>query len=221
MAAMRFRMALWAAAAPLLALYAYAVAGLAGGSLAAPGWRARPAAGVTIWVENNGVHTGLVLPLVSAGVDWRPIARPGHLRDPRLASDWLAIGWGDRDFYVNTPTWAEVDPLVVARAAIGSPTTIVHLEHLGRPVAGQDVRPLVLRPEEYRRLAAFVRASFATGDGRLRWRHGYARHDVFYAGTGRYSAYATCNEWTGAALRVAGVRMGRWTPFPVTVMGWL
>lgn len=211
----------WLWAAPALALDGYAAAGLVGGSAAASGWRDRPREGVTIWVENNGVHTGLVLPLVAAGVDWRPLARPDHLRDPRLASRWLAFGWGDRDFFLRTPTWAELDPRTVARAAVGSDATVVHLEHIARPGFGPDVRPVVLRPAEYRRLAAFVRASVAVEQGRYRWRPGYGRHDAFYAGTGRYSAYTTCNAWTGAALRAAGVRMGRWTPFPVTVMAWL
>ena len=217
---MRWRKALWIAAAPLLALYLYVIAGLVGGALPAAS-APRPREGVTIWVENNGVHTGLVLPLAAAGVDWRPIAQAGHLRDPRLASRWLAFGWGDRDFFLNTPTWADVNAGTAIAAAIGSSRTIVHLEHIRRPQAGPDVRAVVLRPDEYRRLAAFVRASIDTRGGRLRWRHGYGAFDAFYVGTGRYSALATCNEWTGEALRRAGVRMGRWTPFPASVMAWL
>ena len=78
------------------------------------------------------------------------------------------------------------------------------------------MRRVLLRPEEYRRLAAFVRASLKS---RRRW-PGYAAHDVFYEARGRYSAVTTCNEWTGAALRAAGVRVGRWTPFADTVLGW-
>lgn len=217
---MRWRKAFWIAAPPLLVLYLYAVAGLIGGALPAP-FAPRPREGVTIWVENNGIHTGLVLPLVAAGVDWRSIARPEHLRDPRLASDWLAIGWGDRDFFLGTPTWADVNARTVIAAAIGSSATLVHVEHIRRPQTGPDVRAVTLRLEEYRRLAAFVRGSIDTRGARLRWQHGYARYDAFYAGTGRYSAITTCNEWTGEVLRQASVRMGRWTPFPATVMAWL
>ena len=49
---------------------------------------------------------------------------------------------------------------------------------------------------------------------------GYAGYDAFYTARGHYSAIRTCNAWTGDALRYAGVRIGRWTPFPVTVMRW-
>ena len=79
------------------------------------------------------------------------------------------------------------------------------------------MRSVLLRPAEYRRLAAYVRASFAAEPRRYR---GYDANDVFYAARGRYSALRTCNAWTGDALRQAGVRIGRWTPFPVTVTAW-
>ena len=50
---------------------------------------------------------------------------------------------------------------------------------------------------------------------------GYTPRDVFYAATGHYGALRTCNVWTGEALRHAGVRMGRWTPFESDVMRWI
>lgn len=200
-----------------LIVLAYAAAGLAGGSLPVnAAWRA-PAEGVTIWVESNGVHTGLVMPKVAAGVDWRRFAPAKDLRDPRYgAYGSVAIGWGEHDFYLDTPAWTDLRPATIVAAAIGSDRTLLHVEHVPRPVAGPDVRRVVLRPEEYRRLAAFVAASLAS---RRHW-PGYAGNDVFYEARGRYSAAWTCNSWTGAALRSAGVRIGWWTPFPVTVMGW-
>lgn len=201
-----------------LLVLVYAAAGLVGGSLPVnAGWR-QPASGVTIWVESNGIHTGFVLPKVAGGVDWRRFAPAGDLGDPRYGEyGYLAIGWGEHDFYLGTPTWADVRPRTVLAAAVGSSRTLLHVEHVPRPVAGDDVRRLVLRPEEYRRLVAFIVASRRTS-GR-RWA-GYDRGDVFYEARGQYDAVRTCNSWTGAALRSAGVRVGAWTPFPVTVMGW-
>jgi uncharacterized protein (TIGR02117 family) len=179
----------------------------------------RPAAGVTIFVESNGIHTGIVVPKLAAGIDWRPLARAEHLADPRYAGhDHLSFGWGERAFYLETPTWADVRPSTILHAAIGSDRTLVHIDHLPRPDVGPQVKAVVLRPEEYRRLAAFIAGSIAPGGERARGYHGY---DVFYEGRGRYTAITTCNAWTGAALRAAGVRMGRWTPFPATVLQWL
>lgn len=196
----------------------YATAGLIGGAVPAnAGWRP-PAEGVRVFVESNGIHVGLVVPKVAAGVDWRGITPGADLADPRYARyDHLAIGWGERAFYLDTPTWADVRLRTVLGAARGSDATLMHVEHVPTPRTGDDVRAIVLRPAEYRRLAAYIRASFAP----VRAVHaGYGANDVFYAGRGHYSAARTCNAWAGDALRQAGVRVGRWTPFPVTVTSW-
>lgn len=200
----------------LLALMlAYVAAGLIGGAVPVNrDWRA-PADGVTIWVESNGIHTGLVLPKLAVGVDWRGFAPAGDLRDPRYGGfGHLAIGWGEHDFFLRTATWADLRPLVVLGAMWGSDRTLLHVEHVAGPAP--DARRIVLRPDEYRRLATYIRASLAS---RRHW-PGYAGDDVFYEARGRYSLGWTCNSWTGAALRAAGVRVGWWTPFPVTVMWW-
>lgn len=207
------------AAAGLAALLlGYLIAGLIGGAMPAnAAWRP-PAQGVTIYLEDNGIHTDLVLPKVADGIDLRPLAPARDLADPRFAGHrWLAVSWGEAAFFLETPTWWDVRPATVFAAAIGSEHTLMHVEHVSEPRPGPDVRRIVLRPEEYRRLVAFVAASFRPG-GRVY--HGYARADAFRDARGRYTALTTCNEWTGRALRHAGVRVGRWTPFPLTVMRW-
>jgi len=199
-------------------LAAYAAAGFAGGAVPVNrGWRP-PARGITIWVESNGVHTGIVVPKVAAGVDWRLLARPEHLRDPRYAAyDHLSFGWGERAFYLETPTWWDVRPATVLAAAVGSDRTLVHVDHVPRPAASRDVRRIVVTPDQYRRLSRYIAASVAPRGAHL---PGYGRYDVFYEARGRYSAARTCNSWTGAALARAGVRVGWWTPFPATVLWW-
>lgn len=212
------RPAAWLAGALAAILSLYGVAGLVGGAIAAHAdWRPPPR-GIEIFIESNGIHTGLVLPKVAAGVDWRGIARAGDLADPRYAGfDHVAIGWGERGFYLGTPTWRDVRPGPILTAAFGSRHTLVHIEHVPRPEPAPAVRRLVLRPEEYRALSAYIRRFVTPGGAH---RHGYAGYDAFYASNGRYSAIATCNAWTGDALRAAGVRVGRWTPFPNTVLWW-
>lgn len=180
------------------------------------GWRA-PAAGVTIYVTSNGVHTGLILPATNPQIDWRQLVRAGDLPDPRYAGNWLLFGWGERDFYLNTPTWADVSVRRVARALIGSNHTLVHVDHLQGVKADADTRPLVLTTAQYAALARAIRADFASQPEVLR---GYGPNDVFYAARGRYSGLHSCNAWTGERLRAIGVRVGIWTPTAWSVMRW-
>ena len=197
----------------------YPAAGFIGGAIPTNAdWSSPHTNGVTLYVESNSVHTGIIMPKVAAGVDWRGVF-PGHdLADPRYARhDHISVGWGERDFYLRTPTWADLSLSTVLDAAIGSDRTLLHVDHVPTPARNPALRRLVVTPAEYRRLAAYVRASLVPGGERHR---GYYRYDAFYRAYGRYSAVHTCNAWIGDALRFAGIRVGAWTPFPVTVMWW-
>lgn len=184
------------------------------------GWR-QAESGVRIFVRTNGVHTWILVPEVAAGIDWRPIALPEHIKDPRYANgNYLAIGYGNRDFYLNTPTWGDLSPRIALAAAFGGGPTLVHVEHEHDPRPNEYQQPIMLTIPEYRILARHVRASFDLSGGKSKplIGRGYGPADVFYEANGPYSALYTCNEWTGEALRAAGVRTGIWTPLSQSIM---
>ena len=204
-------------ALPLL----YFGAALIGGLVPAnAGWR-EAERGVRIFVRTNGVHTWIMVPKVAAGVDWRPIARPEHIKDLRYArGNYLAIGFGNRDFYLNTPTWGDLSLRTAAAAALGGGPSLVHVEHEHDPKPDEYQQPITLDPAEYRKLSVHIRGSFDLAGGRSHplLGRGYGPADAFYEARGPYNAYRTCNEWTGEALRAAGVRTGMWTPLSESIM---
>jgi uncharacterized protein (TIGR02117 family) len=205
-----------------LAVVALGLAYLAGGAAGSgfPVNRAWTQAdeGVRIYVIDNGIHTDVVLPVFAEADGWANLVGPQDFIDPASATaTHLAFGWGDRDFYLNTPTWWDVNPIRVAKAMVGIGETVVHVERMDAPRPGPGVRAVTLRPEEYARLAAYVRGTFGEGPPV----RGYGGSDLFYPGVGRYTLFNTCNNWAGGALRTAGVRMGAWTPFTWGVMWWL
>jgi uncharacterized protein (TIGR02117 family) len=186
-----------------------------------PGWHEAPQ-GVRIFVRTNGVHTWIMVPTVSPDMDWRPLVPGSDLKDPRWGNgNYVAIGYGNREVYLNTPTWADLKPGDALAAAFGTGSSLIHADHDHNPQPGPAQRPITLSRDEYRRLVAYVRAGFRT-DGQGRTipvpARGYGATDAFYEGTGTYSALHTCNEWTGGALRAAGVRTGLWTPLETSIM---
>jgi uncharacterized protein (TIGR02117 family) len=184
------------------------------------GWR-QAERGITIFVRTNGVHTWLMVPSVAAGIDWRPLAPAHHIKDVRYAGNYLAIGFGNRDFYLNTPTWGDLSARTALAAAFGRGPSLVHVEHERDPRPNEYQQPIILTEAEYRKLAARIRRSFEIGpSGRTipLLGRGYGPADIFYEGRGGYNAYRTCNEWTGEALRAAGVRTGLWTPLSQSIM---
>jgi uncharacterized protein (TIGR02117 family) len=181
-----------------------------------------PERGVTIFVRTNGVHTWIVMPKVNAIMDWRPYAPGEHLRDPRYGrSDHVGIGYGNREFYLETPTWADLTLSNAFYAAFGNGSTLLHVEHDHRPRADEWQRPITVSPAQYRRLVDYIRPRFRLdGGGRTipLIGRGYGDWDMFYEAEGGYSFVFTCNEWTGRALRAAGIRTGLWTPLSQSIM---
>jgi uncharacterized protein (TIGR02117 family) len=198
----------------------YLLAALLGSLIPAnPGWQ-QPERGIRIFVETNDVHTWIVVPKVTADMDWRPIAPAAHVRDPAGAGDHVAIGYGNREFYLNTPAWSDLTVERALGAAFGSGPGLVHVYHERDPRPGRHHRPIILTREQYRRLTAFLLASFdrdANGRTIPLIGRGYGPLDVFYEARGGYNLFYTCNEWAGAALRNAGVRVGIWTPFSQSI----
>ena len=200
---------------------AYMLAALAGSLI--PGNRnwAEPADGVTLYVVTNGYHTGLLLPTSADGVDLSLTFRPTDLPDPNSAGDYLLFGWGDRDFYLNTPTWADVRPKTLLVALVGSGGSLLHIDHVQSPTEIADARAVRLTSAEYLMLVAEIKGFAKLGsDGYPIAVPGYGPRDVFYEAAGRYSALTTCNVWTADRLQAAGVKVGIWTPFSGGVMRW-
>ncbi|HZF86726.1 MAG TPA: TIGR02117 family protein [Burkholderiaceae bacterium] len=189
-------------------------------------WPARgdpsaPAGGserITAFVVSNGVHTDLVLPLQAGGIDWRRDFPPSQARAAPADAAWIGFGWGDREFYLNTPTWADLTLRRALGALVGTNPSLLHVSWL----ATAQLRPgstwqLTLTPAQYARLAAHVRASLPQGRAVPIPGAHYGADDAFYEATGRYHLFETCNTWTGRGLRAAGVPVSRWTPFDFNV----
>jgi uncharacterized protein (TIGR02117 family) len=205
-------------AVPLVYLLA---ALILGGIPANRGWH-EAKQGVRIFVRTNGVHTWIMVPKVSAEMDWRPLVPGAHLKDPRWGNgNYVALGYGNREFYLNTPTWADLTFRNAFWAMVGSGESLVHADHDNDPQPSDIQRPIILSHDEYVRLVRFMRGSFRTdGQGRTipLIGRGYGNSDVFYEAVGSYNALYTCNSWTGQALRAAGVRTGLWTPLSQSIM---
>jgi uncharacterized protein (TIGR02117 family) len=203
-------------ALPLLYLLAAVIGSLVPRN---PDWQ-EPSQGVLVFVRDNGVHVDLVLPASAAGIDLYRLVPPAHIADAEAARGWVALGWGQREFYLETPRWSDLSVRNAARSVFGG-DALMHVEHLARPRPSPDTRPLTLDRQAYSRLVATVTDGFVTQDaGRAipLLGRGYGNDDVFYEATGRYDAFRTSNQWTADALADAGVRVGAWTPFAQGIM---
>ena len=181
-------------------------------------WR-EPGQGVTIMVETNGIHTAIVMPLVTPLKDWRTDFPAQDLTDPARPYTHVSVSWGEREVFLETPTWADLSPITALRILFAGGEGILHVAHYVRPAPVDDIRPLKISEAQYRRLVRRIEASIPPSPRRSH--PGYDSHDVFYETTGRYTFTNTCNQWTSDTLAWAGIRTGWWTPFAGGVMKWV
>jgi uncharacterized protein (TIGR02117 family) len=172
--------------------------------------------GVEIFVQSNGVHTDLVLPLRNEQADWERFFPHKDFENVYDGFGYVGIGWGDKGFFLNTPTWADLKFSTAFNAAFALNTTAMHVTYKYRkPEVGSLCKRIVLSKDQYRILTRYIFASFELKDRKpVHIDHnGYTPRDTFYEAKGTYSMFRTCNVWTGYALISCGVKIGIWTPF--------
>ncbi len=184
------------------------------------GWQ-QPKEGIDIFVETNGVHVSLIVPITAAGEDLSDLIRPDQLSDPMLYGTHAMIGWGQGAVYRNARTWGDVKSGDIVGAVVGSDFTTLHIYHLVNPQPLLHRKILRVSPTQYRSIIKHIRGTFRLDQrGRSTAYPAYGSNNLFYDSTGHYNAINTCNTWTGAVLKHAGVRVGIWTPMPGGVMRW-
>lgn len=170
---------------------------------------------ITIYIQTNGVHTDVVVPARTKLKDWTKTI----LYKQTLAADstynYLAFGWGDRAFYLETPTWAELKPANAFKAAFWLGKTAMHTVYQKDMQEGKQCKKIQLNVLEYEALLAYIEASFAKNNKELipidTTVH-YNNTDAFYEANYHYSLFNTCNTWTNNALKSCNQKACLWTP---------
>lgn len=198
----------------LLVPFAYLLAALGGALIPVNGEWEEPAKGTTIYLRSNGIHVDIVMPAEAEGLSWPGLLPPSDVADPPLLVRYYGFGAGERRVYLETPEWRDLSAKT-AWAALTGGERVLHIDQTAEP--GTELRAIRLRPEEYRRLWAAIRADF-DGPPRRIDHPGYGPDDAFYEARGRASAVQTCNQWVADKLRIAGVKTSLWSPFPTGLM---
>lgn len=181
---------------------------------------ARPQdSGVEIWVISNGPHSDLVLPIRSAEIDWTEFIDVNTFKPSRV--NYIAFGWGDRGFYLDTPTWAELKPKTAFKALFKlSSTTMQVVLYDEVPKHHKFVKALKITPTQYQNVIRYIKDSFRyTEKGELLHINfaGLPAYEAlnynFYEAEGKYHFLKTCNCWVNNALKEAEVGTATWAPF--------
>ena len=169
----------------------------------------------TIHVLSNGVHTDIIFALSDI-----PAALRAQL-DVRPGSQYVAFGWGDKGFYLDTPTWADLRASVAFKAALLPSPTAMHVTY--HRAVGPEWYSAQISAAQLADGFAFIDESFRlTEAGKIQPipDKGYGPDDDFYEAMGNYSMFYTCNVWANRLLQKMDVRTAIWAPFDWAILRW-
>lgn len=169
-----------------------------------------------IYILTNGVHTDLVMPVKNDVYDWQQMVSSFDTKGKAQDFNFLAIGWGDKGFYLDTPTWADLKASTAIKAAFWLSESAMHCTFYKSMKEGDDCKKMYLTKTQYENLVKFIKAKFeknAAGKPNLIVTDAvYGNNDAFYDAVGSYSFLNTCNTWANDGLKAAGQKAAFWTP---------
>lgn len=167
-----------------------------------------------VYLLTNGVHTDLVLPLKNELKDWSSQISYLNTKAQDTTRQNIAFGWGDKGFYLDTPTWADLKASTALKAVSGLSASAMHVTFYGNLPENESCKKVFISKEQYLKLVAYIEDSFTlTSDKQTQQigTHSYGKHDAFYEATGSYTLFYTCNTWVNQALKAGNMKAALWT----------
>ncbi|HWD88362.1 MAG TPA: TIGR02117 family protein [Mucilaginibacter sp.] len=182
-----------------------------------------PVAGkdVTIFIQTNGDHTDVIVPIVTSVKDWRSQLSYQNTISKDTAKKYVAVGWGDKGFYLNTPTWSQLKFSVAFKAAFALSTAAVHATFCDTPQVNSDCKKIILNKHQYKKLIDYIGNTFKKDSAghviNIETKANYDNEDAFYEAKGSYNLFYTCNTWANNALKSCGQKACLWTPTDIGI----
>ncbi|AWL77945.1 TIGR02117 family protein [Capnocytophaga canimorsus] len=170
---------------------------------------------VTIYIITNGVHTDLVLPIENEFFNWKSKIPLENTQSKSTAYQWIAFGWGDKGFYLNTPTWADLKFSTAIKATFWMSESAMHCTFYEKMYENQNCIKIEITENQYKNLIQYIDNKF------YKDKNGsyifidtdavYGNNDAFYEAEGTYSFMYTCNTWANYGLKAAGQKYALWS----------
>lgn len=168
---------------------------------------------VEIYLISNSIHIGIIVPTKNNVHDWNDFLDKNHFQGSNPL-DWLEVGWGDRRFYFEMPTWDHFTVGLAADALFLPDPAVMHVGYIEDPASYGGVTKVKISYETYRKMVTAIKSSFVLKNNKpiLIAGKGYSPTDNFYEAHGSYSIIRTCNVWTSEIFAQSGLKHPLWSP---------
>lgn len=162
----------------------------------------------TVYLITNGIHADFVIKKEDLSPDF--LSKLNRFQNAK----YIAFGWGDKGFYLDTPTWSELKAKTVLNALFLKGESAMHVTQYHHTYS--EFIKIEICKEQMDALLQFIEESFVlnkTEKFKEIDRPGYGSNDKFYEANGSYTCINTCNTWINNGLKKAEIKTSVWTPF--------
>ena len=175
---------------------------------------------ISIFIADNGIHIDIIVPVKTKACDWSDKLYIQQFWESDLECNYLAFGWGDRNFYINTPTSNNWNFWLTFKALAWPTPTVMHVKGYYQMKESSNIKEVKISKSNYLKLTTFILNSFKVDShGNFQFTdNGYDHNDAFFEANGSYTAFKTCNSWVKDALKEAKVKTPLWAGLSSAIM---
>lgn len=161
-----------------------------------------------IFISSNGTHLDIVVSVKNLE---KNLIDNLQLQD---SVKYISFGWGDKEFYLNTPTWSDLTFSTAFKALFLKSESAMHVSF--HKTSYMHWKKIDLCKIQLENLNSFIKSTFKKSKEKKFKRigiSGYSENDYFFEAQGSFSFYRTCNIWVNEALKKANIETSIWSPF--------
>lgn len=171
---------------------------------------------IEVYLIKSGPHMDFLVPVHHTLHNWELEFPYQNNKIVDTTFEWIAIGWGDKDFYLNTPTWGDLTVSTATNAAIGLGSGGIHATYYYDIPEEKPIIRLKMTPLQYQQFCKYVRGNLQMKNHKTIPLHSKVEgvtgdYDRYYDAKGSFSIMHTCNTWVNNGLKASGQRACYWT----------
>lgn len=161
----------------------------------------------SIFLSTNGIHLSIVLPVEELSSELKK-----NLTIPQ-STKYLRFGWGDENFYLNTPTWNDFKFKYAFGALFSNNPTVMEVTPI-KSLRKDWVR-VPINNQQLFKLNNYVANSFKLDkeQGKIIIPQNIYPNSQLFKANGSYSPVKTCNTWANTAFKESELKASYWTLF--------
>lgn len=180
-------------------------------------WNVEQSCDAKLCVAKIGFHSNIIVPAQNEFFDWRQYLNLSDIDSWHYK--YLSFGWGDRDFYMQSPTQLKQILTLGFQAFFFSHASVIRVQLYQTLPRNMEIKCVEISKSNYLNLVQFIKNSFRLNNyGVIKLGYSNNINVNFYAAKGRYSILRNSNNWTAKGLRTANVNTPMWATLSDAIM---